>query len=108
MSETTMRDLREIADRIVRDLVDQGALVEAGWQAYRLLCLRRPAHDAAADLREAFESGAEHIFSALFQILDAGEDATPDDLSRMDKLAAEVERIRVKLKLKYGRPAGNA
>jgi hypothetical protein len=100
--------IRTLAERITRSLVDQGKLIEAGWQTYRLLCLHTPPHEARDDLREAFLAGAEHVFSSMITMLDPGTEETDDDMRRMDQLHAELEPVRKTLTLKYGRTAGSA
>lgn len=100
--------VRTIAERMARDLADQGRVLEAGWQMYRLLLLKVPAHEARDELREAFEAGAEYIFGTLMAMLEPGEMETGNDLRRMHRLNAELQPIRERLKLKYGRTAGRA
>ena len=95
MSDET---IRRMAERLVPDLVDQGKLLEAGWQIYRLLCLKLQPHEARDDLREAFMAGAETLFSSIVGMLDPG----------MDRIDKELEPVRAHLKLKYGRTGGHA
>jgi hypothetical protein len=101
-------DVREVAERLVKRLADQGQLVEAGWQTYRLLCLKMPPHETRDDLHEAYLVGAEHVFASIINMLDPGQDETEADLTRMDRLHTELEPIRKTLTLKYGRPSGTA
>lgn len=105
MSDNPIRDM---AERLTRDLTAQGKLLEAGWQIYRLLCLKLPPHVAGDDLREAFMAGAEHIFSSILTAMDPGEEPTDDDMLRMDRLNDELEPVRRTLRLKYGRTTGSA
>jgi hypothetical protein len=100
--------IRRLAERLTRTLADDGKLIEAGWQAYRLLCLKLQPHDAADPLREAFMAGAEHLFASMMNMLDPGLEETPDDMRRLDRLHAELEPVREMLQLKYGRTAGSA
>src|SRR5277367_1872575 len=99
---------QEMAEKLTKDLADQGKLLEAGWQTYRLLCLKKSFSDPAYDLREAFYGGAEHIFSSMINMMDPGIEETEADLTRMDLLHKELSEIRDQLRLKYGRTAGNA
>ena len=100
--------IQAAADKLVRSLADGGQLIAAGWQAYRLLCLKTPPHEARDDLREAFMAGAEHTFTSMLGMLDPGEKETEADMQRMVRLDAELEPVRRMLKLKYGRTAGSA
>jgi hypothetical protein len=101
-------DVQKLADRIAKDLADEGKLLEAGWQIYRLLCLKAPPHEACDDLREAFMAGAEHLFASIIQMLDPEAEPTENDLNRMNLLLAELEPVQKALRLKYGRTAGSA
>lgn len=105
VNETTIHGL---AEKITKSLADQGKLIEAGWQCYRLLCLKMQPHETRDDLREAFLAGAEHVFSSIIGMLDPGTEETDADLHRMDRLHAELETVRKTLTLKYGRTAGSA
>lgn len=95
--------IADLADKLVRELAAQGLLVEAGWQTYRLLCLKVPPHEARDDLREAFMMGAEHIFASMIQMLDPGTEETPGDIMLLSKLDAELEVVRQVLQRKYNR-----
>jgi hypothetical protein len=105
MSDNRIRDL---AERLTKQLADNGKLLEAGWQSYRLLCLKLPPHVASDGLREAFMAGAEHTFASIINMLDPGSEETEADLKRMDLLHAELEPVRRTMTLKYGRTAGRA
>jgi hypothetical protein len=86
------------ADALTRSLVDQGKLVEAGWIALRFLAIPPDASKhQIEDMRRAFFCGAEHVFSSLFQMLESGEEPTDNDLTRMDKLRAELDRFRAEI-----------
>ena len=102
-----MDTIQRLAERITRDLVDQDKLLEAGWQLYRLLCLKVPPHEARDDLREAFLAGAEHLFSSMIVMMEPGTEATENDLRRMDTINVELDQVRKTLRLKYGRTAGS-
>lgn len=105
VSQTTVA---AVAERLTRSLADQGKLLEAGWQSYRLLCLKIPPHEGRDDLREAFLAGAEHTFASIINMLDPESEPTEADMRRMDMLHSELEPIRKMLTLKYGRTAGSA
>lgn len=100
--------IRKLAERLTKDLADQGMLLEAGWVGYRLLCLKVPPHERADDKREAFMAGCEHTFASIISMMEPDAEPTDTDLARMDKLHKELEPVRRHLKLKYGRTAGSA
>jgi hypothetical protein len=101
-------NVKELADRLSKALADEGRVVAAGWQIYRLACLKIPPHEARDDLREAFEAGAEHLFGTMMSMLDPGTEETPADMARMDRLNDELKPIRQRLQLKYGVTMGRA
>lgn len=103
--------VRVLAERLTKDLADQGLLLEAAWQTYRLLCLKTPPHEPRDDLHEAFMAGAEHLFASICTFLEPGhnpDEITENDMRRMDMLDRELEPIRRMLRLKYGHTAGRA
>jgi hypothetical protein len=97
-----------MAENITKTLANEGKLLEAGWQTYRLLCLKKGFHDPADDLHEAFVAGAEHLFSSIMNMLDPGLEETDGDMQRMNNIANEIEPIRKMLQLKYGLAKGRA
>jgi hypothetical protein len=100
--------MKELADRITKGLADEGKLIEAGWQIYRLLCLKIPPHEARDDLHEAFLAGAEHLFASIVNMLDPEAEPTEADLERMNLMFEELEPFRKTLRLKYGPVMGRA
>lgn len=99
--------VREVADRIARELTDQGLLIAAGWQVYRAMALQDVRQVSEIDrYRETFEAGAAHLFTAIMHILEAGTEETEADLRRMDSIWSEIKPIEDRMRLRYGRPAG--
>lgn len=45
------------------------------------------------EMRRAFYSGAQELFSTILSMLESGDDATEGDLTKMDDLNAELERF---------------
>lgn len=94
-----------VATQVTKHFIDQGKLVEAGFAAYcRLVYPQGVPLDKVNPLREAFLSGAEHLFSSIMCTLDPGEEPTTADLKRMDKIADEVEAWRNELFKRYDLP----
>jgi hypothetical protein len=101
--------IRRAAERVAQGLADQGKLIEAGWQVYRSLALRDITSNREIDrYREAFMSGASHLFTAMLTFLEPGTEETEADLRRMDRLHAEIEPHENMLRVKYGWSAGRA
>jgi len=100
---------RQAMERIAQGLADQGMLIEAGWVMFRLVAMPGEAQSRVLDShKEAFFSGAQHLFGSIMSLLEPGDDETPADIARMDNIHAELERFGEQLRLKYGRTAGSA
>lgn len=98
-----------VIERITKELVDRGKIIEAGWQGLRLLSI--PA-DAPAiqltEMRQAFFAGAQHLFASIVTMLEAGTEPTDVDLSRMTAIDVELREFLKDFKLRYGEPGGSA
>lgn len=107
MSDSEKRRL--VMERLARELMDEGMIVEGGWQMFRLIALKPDTPTPELDrCKEAFFSGAQHLFGSMMSALDPGVEETPADLRRMDQIHAELERFAETLRLKYGRSMGSA
>lgn len=95
--------------RLERDLVDQGKIIEAGWIGLRLAAV--PDNASAAQLeamRNAFFAGALHLFATIMSIMDPGDDPTADDLRRMGSISDELDDFIEKFQLKHFPTKGRA
>lgn len=88
-------------ERLSRELVDNGKLIEAGWVGLRIAAIN---DDAPAlqltEMRMAFFAGAQHLFGSIMSILDPGEEPTDADMDRITKIAEELETYVAELKAK--------
>jgi hypothetical protein len=83
---------RAFLERLSRELVDQGKLIEAGWVGLRLAAMHPDSPpDQLREMRMAFFAGAQHLFGSIMSILDPGEEPTDDDLKRMDLIDKELK-----------------
>ena len=83
---------RAALDALARDLIDRGLLIEAGFAVLRAKAMHPDAPpDQVREMRMAFFAGAQHLFGSIMQTLDPDADPTDADLSRMDKIAAELQ-----------------
>ncbi|WLA79613.1 hypothetical protein [Bradyrhizobium elkanii] len=84
-----------IWERLTRELVDAGLLIQAGWVGFRIACeLRDAPKDQLEDLRNAFFAGAQHTFASITgSLLDPGREPTANDLRRMDQIDQELRRF---------------
>jgi hypothetical protein len=108
MSDNTKARER-LAVEISRRLADEGKLIEAGWQVFRMLALHDERNVAQLDrYKDTWDSSAQHLFSTIFAILEDGVEETPADLRRMDNIKAEVDAIYRRLQLRFKRAKGSA
>jgi hypothetical protein len=101
--------VRQAADMLAKELSDQGRLIEAGWSIFKGLTIPLDAPEVQIrEMRLAFMAGAEHLFSSIVGILDAGDEPTDDDLRRMNLIHNELNTFRKELELRYGPTEGSA
>jgi hypothetical protein len=100
---------RPVADAIIRALVDDGRLIEAGWIAFRIAALPPHAPESQlVDMRIAYLAGAQHVFASLVTMLDPEPEETEADLRRMEAIDAEMEAVQAELALALASPRGRA
>ncbi len=85
---------RQALDAMHR-LVDEGLSVEGGFAAFCILNDIQPDNPMMPLARNIFFSGAQHIWSTMFTMIDPGPRETARDLKRMDNIHAELEKFRV-------------
>lgn len=83
---------------LTRQLTDEGRLIEAGWVGLRVMWLHPDTpDDQVADFRKAFMAGAQHLFGSIMSLLESGEEPTPADMVRMNKINAELDAFGAEL-----------
>lgn len=95
--------------RLERELVDKGKLIEAGWIGLRLAAV--PDNASAVQLEEmrnAFFAGAQHLFSSMMSIMEPGSEPTANDIARMSYIDAELQDFIEKFELKHSPAKGRA
>lgn len=100
LEDALMAD-RAYLERLTKELVDQGKLIEAGWIGLRLAAI----HDDAPpmqleEMRMAFFAGAQHLFGSVMSFLEDGEEPTDNDLKRMDNVDKELQQFLKDFKAK--------
>lgn len=94
--------LKTIMEKLHRDLVDDGKLIEAGWIGMRMACVPDEASEAQiSEMRLAFFAGAQHLFSSIMSILEPDAEPTDKDLQRMDLIDAELRKFAADFELRY-------
>lgn len=100
---------RAYLQRLERELVDKGKLIEAGWIGLRIAAVPL---DASAiqleEMRNAFFAGAQHLFSSIITILEPDAEPTEKDLARIDQIDAELRAFIQTFELKNFPPKGRA
>lgn len=91
-------------DRLVRELMDKGLLVEAGWVAMRKSLLPPGTTPAQLeDLRTAYMAGAQHLWAAIMSAsgFDPDGEPTEGDLKRMLLIERELNLWRDQMVKRY-------
>jgi hypothetical protein len=100
--ESAMTDRAQL-DRLTKQLIDDGKLIEAGWVAMRIAAGLINAPPAQLhDMRLAYLAGAQHLFASIITMLDPGAEPTAKDFLRMDSIHHELEAVRAELVAVYG------
>ncbi len=103
------QEIRKVIDEVTRYLADSGKLIEAGWMQLQIMSVPDNASPVQVDeMRNAFFAGAQHLFGSIMSMLDPGEEPTEADLSRMDKIKAELDEFIAQYKLKNFKASGSA
>jgi len=88
-----MADLPHL-ERLSKQLVRDGKLIEAGWIGLRIAAIPAAAPKVQLEeMRTAFFAGAQHLFSSIMTILDPGEEPTQADMDRLTLIQTELDRF---------------
>lgn len=99
---------RRLVDEVTKRLVDEGKLIEAGWQGLRLMAVSSEASEVQLrELRMAFFAGAQHLFGSIMSFMEEGSEATDADMQRMEAVDAELEAFIAGFKLRHGVTLGS-
>ena len=80
-----------VLEKMTQYLMDQGLLIEAGFAALRKNNISPNAPiEQLNDLRLTFFAGAQHVFASIMHGLEEGDEPTPKDMERMNKIAEEL------------------
>lgn len=96
--------ITEAATELTKHLMDRGSLIEAGFEAFRILAIKKEAPPLQIDeMRLAWMAGADYLFCSVMSSLDPGAEPTDTDMQRMDNIYKELERWRAVLEKRIGR-----
>lgn len=94
-------DQQRIHDALVKESVDKGLLIEAGFASLRHFAIAKDAPlDQVAEMRMAFMAGAQHVYSSIMTMMDGGEEPTEADMRRMAAIDKELEEFGKQLTLR--------
>lgn len=98
----------EFVDALAKELTDRGELIAAGFHSYRTMVI--PKDEPTVQVNEcrlAFFAGAQHVFSTIMRMLDAGDEPSADDMRRMSAIQAELDKFSREFALRHTPTAGN-
>ena len=100
---------REYVERITRDLMSKGRLIEAGWIGFRYAAVPLSAHPVQVEeMRNAFFAGTQHLFASMTGAFDPDGDATADDVNKLYMIRDELNNFMQEYSLKHSVPKGSA
>lgn len=96
-----------IIEAITKKLMDEGRIIEAGWQSFALMVLSPAAPEVQRiEMRKAFFAGSQHLFGSMLISTDDDDpdgDATADELRRMELIDKELGQFVEELRREVGR-----
>ena len=96
-----------IAAAITKGAVDDGKLIENGFDALRALAIAKDAPQVQVnEMRLAFMAGAQHVWGSMMAFLESGDEATPTDIRRMQSIQDELDRWEQQIRLRIEPPKG--
>ena len=98
---TSRKEVEDIARALSKKLADDGKLIEAGWVILRGMAVPPDAPLLQLnEMRMAYMAGAQHLYSSLMTIMDAGTEPTAADLRRMELIHNELEAFRKEMEMR--------
>ena len=93
MTAATTLDLEKLS----RDLIDSGKLIEAGFIGLRIAATAKDAPEIQVhEMRIAFFAGAQHLFGTVMTVLEPDAEPTEKDMeatvTKVQKIAREICR----------------
>lgn len=90
----TPEQKRKMIDEVVRKVTDEGRIIEAGWYAFKTMCIPEGATEQQLyDQKVTFYAGAQHLWGAIMHAVTDGDEPTPLDEARMEKIDNELEEF---------------
>ena len=89
--------IERVAIETTKMLIADGKLIEGGWAAFAHILLKGANPQQLSDMRVAYLAGAEHLYSSIMTMLEAGAEPTAGDMRRMELIDNEIQMIRAML-----------
>ena len=84
--------IEDLVEKLTKEFVDKGLLIEAGWIGLRMRVIAPQASDIQVEeMRMAFFAGAQHLFGSIMTLLDKDAEVTEADLSRITLISDELQ-----------------
>lgn len=104
-----MSATKEMLDQLEKTLIDEGKIIDAGFVSMKAIAMDPSATEAQVqDMRAAFFAGAAHLWGTIMNVLEEGEEPTENDMSRMDKIQAELDAFIKEFELRHATVKGRA
>lgn len=94
-------DLAALVAQVTKECIDEGLLIEAGWQSMRTMVLSPAAPEIqVSEMRKAFFAGAHHLFVSILATLedDGTGEPPPGDFDRIEMINKELNEFAEELR----------
>jgi hypothetical protein len=98
--------VRAVHDEILKQAVDNGQLIAAGFAAHRAAIMPNAPEAVIDVMRVAYMSGAQHLFASIMSILDSDREPTMQALKRMSLIDSELQAFAAETAQRVGLAAG--
>lgn len=91
-NDNLSQDQQDHYTATIKQLLDKGQLIEAGWLDLRYKTIAMSAATTQIEeMRMAFFAGAQHLFSSIITALDPDAEPTQTDMYRMHQIHNELQ-----------------
>ena len=96
-------------EKISRDLIDSGKLIEAGFIGLRIAAMDKDAPEIQVrEMRMAFFAGAQHLFGTIMTVLEPDAEPTEKDMERLSLVDKELREFIADFARRYIPTKGTA
>jgi hypothetical protein len=102
MDEKTAKEIMRKARELTIRLMDEGKLIQGGWEGYKMQLDPRAGAVQVEETRIAFYAGAHHVFQSIMTAMDPGKEPTEQDMARIALIQAELDEFIAAYRKKHG------